>query len=116
MITRCAAALLVAVAAACTGLTSDAPIAIEVVAPPDTVHVGETLAVNVRVLDRNGDSIPGAAIFLTSFKPDTLGVDTAGQRVFVIAPPAPGTVAQCTLTARSGNIISSPFRITVPAP
>ncbi|OGT98949.1 MAG: hypothetical protein A2085_04265 [Gemmatimonadetes bacterium GWC2_71_10] len=77
--------------------------------------MGDTVVVQVRVLDRAGDSIPGAPIVLTSLTPDTIGIDSARQAVFVVAAPASG-VSHGSITARSGDILSNPFRITVPAP
>ena len=69
--------------AACEGLTSaaDKPVAIEVVSPPDSMRVGDTVAIHVRVLNRSGDSIVGAPVFLTPVNPDTIGVDTAKTAV-----------------------------------
>lgn len=116
MIARATAAVALLCAAACTGFTTgDNAIAIEFVAPPDTVRVGDTVVIQVRVLARSGDSIPGAPVTLVSLTPDTIGVDSVRQAVFVVNPPAAG-VSHGLVTARSGNILSDPLRITVPAP
>jgi hypothetical protein len=98
--------------AACSGLTSSAstPVAIEFVEPPDTVAVGDTVPLHIRVLNRDGDSIPGAPVLLFSLDPDTLGVDSARLAVVGVAP-GPGRVV-----ARSGELSSNPFRIIVTAP
>ena len=50
---------------------------VEIVAPPDSLHVGDTVAIHVRVLNRDGDSIVGAVVRLVSLNPDTLGIDSA---------------------------------------
>jgi hypothetical protein len=106
---------LLAGSVACTGFTSgDDPIAIELVAPPDSLRPGETLFVHVRVLNAAGDTIPGAPITLTSLTPDTIGIDSARQAVFVqagITGPGSGRIV-----ARSGDLLGDPFRIIVPAP
>jgi len=107
---------LLAAAASCTGFTSgDDPIAIELVAPPDTLRLGDTVVVRVRVLNRSGDSIPGAPVAIISLTPDTIGVDSARQAVFVVAAPASGS-GSGRIAARSGDLLSDPFRIIVPAP
>lgn len=60
----------------CEGLTSGDgdPVAIEFIDPPDSILVGETLTVQVRALNRSGDSIPGVIPKLLSENPDTLAV------------------------------------------
>ena len=96
-------------ALACEGLTSaaDKPVAIEIVDPPDTVAVGDTAAVHVRVLNRDGDSIVGAAVSLVSLTPDTLGVDNS--RIAVVGRMAgPGRAI-----AVAGNLPSAPFPVVV---
>lgn len=98
-------------AAACKGLTGGEtdPVAIEFVAPPESIAVGETTAVNVRVLNRSGDSIPGAAWVLVSLD-TTIGVDTARRAAI-------GLVAGTgRIQARTDNLPSEPFRIVVTQP
>ena len=100
---------LVILGSACKGFTegSDQPVAIEFVGAPDSLAVNDTAFVPVRVLNRAGDSIPGAPVVLTSLTPDTLGVDTAGQAV-IGRLPGPGR-----LVARSGPLTSNPLLIRV---
>lgn len=100
---------IVILGAACKGFTeaNDQPVAIEFVGAPDTVAVGDTAFVPVRVLNRAGDSIPGAPITLTSLNPDTLGVDSATQSVFGKLP------GPARIVAASGSLRSSPFAIRV---
>lgn len=103
--------LVLTAGAACSGaFAGNDPVAIEFVAPPDTLHVGDTTAVHVRVLDRAGDSVPGAPVRLVSLNPDTLGVDTLRQAVIGKA------VGPGRLVAWSANLASDPFRIIVVAP
>ena len=70
-------------ALACEGLRSSdsKPVAIEVVGPPESITVGQTLPIHVRVLNRNGDSIVGAPVRLVSLTPDTLGIDSASVAI-----------------------------------
>lgn len=92
----------------CEGLSSaeDKPVAIEIVAPPDSILVGDTIVIQVRVLNRSGDSIPGAVVTLISLTPDTLGVDNA--RLAVIGK----AVGPGRAIAESG-IRSEPFPVLV---
>jgi len=61
----------------------------------------------VRVLNRGGDSIPGAPVILVSLTPDTLGIDT--PQVAVVGKLAgPGRAY-----ASSGDFKSDPFRVIV---
>lgn len=81
--------------------------ALELVGLPDSIHVGETLAVHVRVLNRSGDSIPNAVVTLVSLTPDTLGVDNAKVAIF-------GKLAgQGRAIAVSGTLPSEPFAVPV---
>lgn len=100
---------LVIVGYSCKGFTesSSQPVAIEFVGAPDTVAVDDTVFIAVRVLNRAGDSIPGAPIRLTSLNPDTLGIDSASQSVVGLMP------GPARIVAVSGSLPSSPFRITV---
>ena len=93
----------------CQGLVSgdSTPVAVQVVAPPDTILVGDTIPIDVRVLNRSGDSIPGAPVALVSLNPDTIGIDTASLAVVGIAA-GPGQVI-----AKAGSLPSQPFRIIV---
>jgi hypothetical protein len=96
----------------CRGFLADdaTAVAVRVISPPDSVAVGDTLPVTVEALNRSGDVIPGAAVYLVSLTPDTLGVDSAGLRVFGLMP-GPGE-------AQAGvqNLRSAPFRIVVHTP
>jgi hypothetical protein len=98
--------------AACSAITgdSDQPVALEFVAPPDTVLVGETAFVAVRVLNRAGDSIPGADVSLLALNPDTLDVVPDTTLVVGVAP-GPGRIV-----AASAGLRSEPFRIIVKSP
>lgn len=106
------AAAIAILGTACRGLTSgkDQPVAIEFVGARDTVKVGDTVFVPVRILNRDGDSIPGAPIALTSLNPDTLQVDSARQSVIGVRP------GPARIVANSGALRSDPFRITVKTP
>ena len=105
-------ASVLSLAAACTGLTGgdSEAVAIEFVAPPDTITVNETTVVNVRVLNRSGDSIPGAAWVLLSLSPDTIGIDSARHAVIGLMAGAG------RILARTGDLPSAPFRIVVKQP
>ena len=97
------------VTTACEGLTSgDAkPVAIEIVQPPDSIHIGDTVAIHVRVLNRAGDSIIGAPVALSAINPDTIGVDSAKTAVI-------GKVAGIgQVVASSGGFHSDIFRIPI---
>ena len=93
----------------CRGLVSgdSTPVAVQVVAPPDSILVGDTIPIDVRVLNRSGDSIPGAPVALVSLNPDTIGVDSARLAVVGLAK-GPGQVI-----AKTGSLPSQPFRIIV---
>ncbi|MDO8665997.1 MAG: hypothetical protein Q7J79_05255 [Gemmatimonadales bacterium] len=99
---------LVIVGYSCKGFTesSSQPVAIEFVGAPDTVAVDSSVFIPVRVLNRAGDSIPGAPIALTSL--DTLTrIDSTGRFVIGLFP------GPARIVAVSGSLRSSPFRITV---
>lgn len=106
------AAALAILGTACRGFTSgkDQPVAIEFAGARDSIKVGDTVFVPVRVLNRDGDSIPGSPISLTPLDPDTLAVDSARQAVIGLKP-GPGRIV-----ATSGSLRSNPFRILVSAP
>ena len=96
-------------AVACEGLTvSDSkPIALEIIAPPDSIHVNDTTAIHVRVLNRSGDSIVGAPVRLVSLTPDTLGIDSS--RIAIVGLQAgPGK-----FVAFSGSLPSVPITVIV---
>jgi hypothetical protein len=82
-------------------------VAIEIVHPPDSVLVGDTVVIHARVLNRSGDSIPGAPMALISLTPDTLGVDAARFAV-VGKAKGPGQAI-----VKSADLPSSPFLIPV---
>jgi hypothetical protein len=100
---------LVIVGYSCKGFTESGsqPVAIEFVGAPDTVAVDSTVFIPVRVLNRAGDSIPGAPVSLISLNPDTLGIDSTGRSVIGLLP------GPARIVAASGSLQSSPFRITV---
>lgn len=104
-----AAALLVLSLVACRGFLSDdaSPVALQVIAPPDSLAVGDTATITVEALNRSGDVIPDAVIFLISLTPDTIGVAGTGVAVVGLAP-GPGDVL-----AQTGSLRSAPFRIRV---
>jgi hypothetical protein len=82
------------------------PVAVQFVQPPDSMHVGDTVVLHVRVLNRAGDSIPGAPVSLFSL--DTLmAVDSA--RFAVIAK----YVGTGHIVARSGSLPSDPLPIPI---
>ena len=98
--------------AACSGLTSSdsTPVAIEFVAPPDTIVVGDTVPLHILALNRSGDSIVGAPLTLFSLDTDTIAVDSA--RLAVIGLLA----GHGRVVARSGNLPSFPLTIVVKLP
>lgn len=69
--------------------------------------MGDTVFIPIRVLDRSGNSVPGAPVSLTSLNPDTLGIDTTTQSVIGLMA-GPGRIV-----ASSGALRSEPFLITV---
>ena len=81
--------------------------AIDVIGLPDSIHVGDTVVLHIRVLNRSGDSIANAPVELVSLTPDTLGVDNSRQAV-VGKAIGPGRAI-----ARSGDLPSEPFTVPV---
>jgi hypothetical protein len=87
-----ACALAAVLGAHCTSLSGDAnaPLAIEFDFPRFvgrfTIEEFDTVPISVRVLDRSGDSLPGAAVRVVSLDPDTLGVDTVPLRLVGLTP------------------------------
>lgn len=94
---------------ACSGLLSggDAVVAIEFVNPPDSIRVNDTVVIQVRALNRSGDSIPNAVIFIYSQNPDTMAVDSA--RMAVVGKK----VGQGRLVAVSNGLPTAPLPIPV---
>ena len=99
------------IVAACTGLAGGGEgVAIEFVNPPDTIAVAETTVIRVRVLNRDGDSIPGAPWTLVTLSPDTIGIDSARHAVI-------GLVAgNGRILATTGQLPTEPFPIVVKQP
>ncbi len=95
--------------AACTGLTasSSTPYAIVILAPPESLAVGQSIVIHARALNRSGDTIAGAPLKLVSLDPDTMGVDTASFSVVGILA---GT-GRAIVT--SGGLQSNPFLIPI---
>jgi hypothetical protein len=108
-----AAALLALPLAACRGFLSDesTPVAIQIVYPPDTIVVGDTVRITVEALNRSGDVIPDAAVFLIALTPDTVAIGPDSVSVIGVAAPGGGSVL-----AGVGNLRSVPFRIIVRTP
>lgn len=75
--------------------------------PPDSMRVDDTLDIQVRVLNRSGDSIPGAPVELISLQPDTISIHP-GRIAIVGEALGPGDII-----ARSGDLPSAPFRVLV---
>lgn len=98
-------------ALSCQGFTSgeNEPIAVQLVNPPDTILVNDTVVIQVRVLNRSGDSIPGAPVALHSLSPDTLGVDSVRMAIVGRLPGKANFVAVAT----SANLPSAPFPVVV---
>jgi len=71
------------------------------------MHVGDTVVLHIRVLNRSNDSIAGAPIALFSNDPDTMAVDTA--RLAVVAK----IVGTGRIVARSGDLPSAPLLIPI---
>jgi hypothetical protein len=108
-----AACCLLVFGPACTNLTTDLtrPVAIEFVTQASPfVEVNDTLPLVVRVLDRAGDSIPGAPVSLLVLDTAALGLDSAHQAVFGRAPATSARVV-----AVSGSLRSDPLSLRVPA-
>ena len=106
------ACALVGLGAGCQGYSTDfsTPVAIEIVTtqhPPLKVQEFDTLQVRVLVLDRAGDSVPGAAVRLVSFNPDTLAVDSA---TFGLVGVVPGLGR---VVAIAGNLQSQLLLVSV---
>lgn len=97
---------------ACRGFVSDesTPVALQVIAPPESLAVGDSTPITVQVLNRSGDVIPDAEAFLLSLNPDTVGIAAATLAVVGLVP-GPGDVV-----AGTGNLRSAPFRIIVYQP
>lgn len=96
---------------ACTHLTTDlsVPVAIEIETPaPPSVEEHDTLRLVVRVFNRGGDSIPGAAVRLAVLDTAYLAVDSADQAVVGIKAHAGARVV-----ALSGSLRSDPLAIQV---
>lgn len=107
--------MLAAAAWGCQGLTanSSSPVAVEFVlpqSPPLAVEEYDTVVVGVRVRDRAGDTIPGAAVRVASLTPDTVGVDSAQHFGIVGLRKGTGRVV-----ALSGSLQSDPLTVTVTA-
>jgi hypothetical protein len=79
--------------------------------PPDTIAVGDTVPITVQALNRSGDTIPGADVFLLTLTPDTIAIGP--DSVSVIGVIGGGGA---NLQAGVGNLRSTPFRIIVRAP
>lgn len=90
--TAAVACALAVLGTACASIAGDAnaPIAVEIVLPrfrqPLTFEEFDTVPIGVRVLDRAGDSIPGVAVQVISFNPDTLLVGTGPLRLIGLRP------------------------------
>lgn len=95
--------------AACQGLTSSpsTAYAIVIVAPPDSLGIGDTIVIHARALNRSGDTIAGAPLKLISLDPDTMGVDTARFAVVGLIPGSGRAIVT------SGALRSNPFLIPI---
>jgi len=82
-------------------------VAIQIVDKPDSLHVGDTVVIHVLVMNRDGDSIPGASVALISLNPDTMGIDSARQAVIGLITGTGRVIA------RSSELRSDPFTILV---
>ena len=106
------ACALTALGAGCQGYSTDfsTPVAVAIVTtrvPPLRLEDDDTLRVGVIVLDRAGDSVPGAHVRMISLDPDTVAVDSV---TFAITGVRPGTGR---VIALAGNLQSVPLVITV---
>ena len=98
--------------AGCQGYSTDfsTPVAIAIVTtqpPPLKVEEFATIHIRVRVLDRAGDSVGGAAVRLLSLNPDTLAIDSATFGLVGVRPGAGRVVAI------SGSLESTPLLVAV---
>ena len=105
------ACALTALGAGCQGYSTDfsTPVAIEIIStrvPPGNVEEFDTLRLGVRVLDRAGDSVPGALVRLLAFD-TTIVVDSAA---FSVVGRVPGTGRVIALW---NNLQSALFVVTV---
>jgi len=87
--------------------------------PPDTILIGDTVPVTIEALNRSGNVIPGAPVFLKFV--DTLSARIIGiaDSVYVVGLPFDTTVAKDSsgqVAAGVSNLTSFPFRIVVRAP
>lgn len=80
--------------------------AIDVIGLPDSIHVGDTVVLHIRALNRSGDSI-AAPIELVSLTPDFLDVDNSRQAIVGKAVGAGRAIA------RTVDLPSEPFTIPV---
>ena len=87
------------------------PVAIEFVTQANPwVEVNDTLPLAVRVLDRAGDSIPGAPVSLVVIDTVSLGLDSAHNAVI-----GRDTATSARVVAVSGSLRSAPLSLRVPA-
>lgn len=89
---------------------SSAPVAIEFATsqpPPIRLEEFDTVVVRVRVLDRAGDTIPGAPVRLVSLNPDTVAIDTVNWGLVGVRP------GPARVLAMSGSLRSDPLAIQV---
>jgi len=103
--------LLATLGPSCTNLTSDvhAPVAVEFVTVASPfVDLGDTLPLTVRVLDRAGDSVPGAVVTLTVLDTAYLLLDSA--RLAVVGK---ALAASARVVAASSGLRSDPLAIRV---
>ena len=111
--TAAVACALAVLGPSCASITGDAkaPIAVEIVLPRFrqqlTIEEFDTVAIAVRVLDRAGDSIPGVAVQVISFNPDTLQVDSQPLALIGLRP------GPARVLAIAGGLRSDPLAATV---
>ncbi len=78
-----------------------------ILAPPDSLAIGQSIVIHARALNRAGDTIAAAPLQLVSLNPDTMGVDTA---TFSVIGKLAGT-GRAIVT--SGGLRSNPFLIPI---
>ncbi len=82
--------------------------------PPDTILVGDTVPVTIEALNRSGDLIPDAPVYLVSLRDTVVAI---ADSVNVVGLPIGALTADtASVVARVGNLATFPFRIVVRVP
>jgi hypothetical protein len=71
------------------------------------MHVGDTVVIHARALNRSGDTIQGAPLVLISLAPDTMSVDSARFAVVGLIAGVGRAVV------KDGSLFSAPLLIPI---